>query len=204
MKVRHIRFFALLILALNGCTHRWQLEPIESRETASAGKLEREKVLEEERSEDRSATRIVETKKYKADLNEEGRCEAGDTMCAAELPEPENEEDDATGRRGGEPTPAAAQVEHVELPDGVMTAVSASVGELSECVPESLRLDPSLRIEVSARLSSAGAFRDLRVSAGALLDPEIEQCIVAALLRVRVPDYDGDSRTVSFPLFLQE
>ena len=28
--------------------------------------------------------------------------------------------------------------------------------------------------------------------------------IVAALLSVRVPDYDGDSRTVSFPLFLQE
>lgn len=106
--------------------------------------------------------------------------------------------------RRGQPVPAAAQVEHVEVPDGVMTAVSARLSELSECVPEDLRLDPSLRIEVSARLSSGGAFRDARVSAGALLDPEIEQCLVDVLLRVRVEDYVGDSRTVSFPLMLQD
>ena len=104
-----------------------------------------------------------------------------------------------------EPTQvAAAQVQNQGLPAGLQPEVDKRLGDLAGCLPPDLRKRTDLRLTVRARLAEDGGLRDASVTGEVSLPPMATQCLGDVLAKIRVPEHDGSSRIVTFPLWFRD
>lgn len=90
-----------------------------------------------------------------------------------------------------------ARVEVESRPRGLMTAVQRQIGAMEACLGQ---LDADVTLQVTVRMDAGGAVRIAKVG-GVAGAPAT--CLARVLQRVRVPDHDGGTRIVRFPLYFQ-
>lgn len=130
-------------------------------------------------------------------------CAPGDPLCAAPPPHqtatsPKPTDSlDGYGSDGEGGRIEKARVEGESRPQGLMTAVQRRLGAMESCLGE---LDDVVTLQVILRMDVAGAVRDAKVSG---VNPGVASCVAGVLKRVRVPDHDGGTHVVRFPLYFQ-
>jgi hypothetical protein len=90
-----------------------------------------------------------------------------------------------------------ARVASESQPPGLMAAVEREVGAMEACLGD---LDGGVTLQVTLRLNAAGAVSNAKVGG---VTGEAALCVRRVLQRVRVPDHDGGTRVVRFPLYFQ-
>ncbi len=101
-------------------------------------------------------------------------------------------------RRGGDGGRVEkARVESESRPRNLMTAVQRRVAAMESCLGS---LDDDVTLQVTLRMDAGGAVRAAKVSG---IDGGAASCVSRVLKRVRVPDHDGGTRIVRFPLYFQ-
>ena len=128
-------------------------------------------------------------------------CAPGDPLCGppphqtAASPKPIEALDEYGGE--GDGRIEKARVEGESRPQGLMTAVHQRLGAMESCLGE---VDDVITLQVILRMDAAGAVRDAKVSG---VNPGVASCVAGVLKRVRVPDHDGGTHVVRFPLYFQ-
>ncbi|MBI4702081.1 MAG: hypothetical protein HY744_13175 [Deltaproteobacteria bacterium] len=98
---------------------------------------------------------------------------------------------------------AAAVVGSAAPPAGVMAVLTSHVSELAGCLPEKLRTEGPVLLQVQARLTDEGRLREIDLGGPADLPPSAEACLQDALARIGLPaPGEGGGRPVAFTLWL--
>lgn len=107
------------------------------------------------------------------------------------------EPDASADPSGGEGQREKARVEVESRPRGLMTAVQKRVPEMESCLGG---IDDDVTLQVTVRLGAGGQVRLAKVRGVASREAS---CVSRVLKSVRVPDHDGGTRIVRFPLYFR-
>ena len=130
-------------------------------------------------------------------------CVAGDPLCSCVGDDGSGGRGRFGGAAGAGGIAAAAVASNAAVLDGVMPVVRRRLGALVACLPAGQVAAGGVRLEVGARLTADGSFRDIRIGPAAEIAPTASACMADVLGQIRVPAPGGGaSRVVSFPLWL--
>lgn len=98
----------------------------------------------------------------------------------------------------------AARVLDTSATLDVMPTVSDRREHMLSCVPPHARTLDGISVQVRVRVAGDGAFRQAQVVTEPPLGVAVQSCLASALRGLRLPDYQGESRVVSFSLWLED